>query len=110
MFYDQTNTGIARCNIRGNKVWKGASSTVAIMTVVGQKAYVGASTGQCMFNLYKDVVFDGCGTEIPLYKLVGNRLYEGASTAKIVMNWTGEPLKPIALFAAINLLRTTYRR
>ena len=63
-----------------------------------------------MFNLYKGIVFDGCGTEIPLYKLVGNKLYEGASTAKIVMNWTGLPLNNIALFAAINLLRTTYKR
>lgn len=79
------------------------------MTVVNGKAYVGASTGKCMFNLYKGIVFDGCGTSHPLYKLMGNRLYEGAGTAKIVMNWTGKALDTISLFAVIDQLRTTYR-
>ena len=38
MFYDQTNTGIARCNIRGNKVYKGSTTTIPLMTVAGSKA------------------------------------------------------------------------
>lgn len=108
IFYDQTNMGIIVANMQGNRLWAGASATKALITIVGTKAFLGASTSKCIFNLDKNIVFEGAGTDNPLYTVIGGRLYEGASTAKILMNWTGQPLSSNYLLAAIMIMRTRY--
>ncbi len=106
VFYDQTNLGIALCNVQNSKVWAGSVTTKALLTIVGAKAFMGASTSTCLYNYEKGIIYKGAGTDVPLYKWVGTTLYEGASTAKIVMNWTGNPFSLADVFAAITLLKT----
>ena len=108
IFYDQTNMGIIVANLQGNRLWAGASATKALITIVGSKAFLGASTSMCIFNINKNIVFEGAGSDNPLYTVIGNRLYEGASTAKILMNWTGHPLTNNYLLSAIMIMRTRY--
>jgi hypothetical protein len=108
IFYDQTNLGLPLCNLKSGKVWAGAATSKALLTIVGAKAFMGASTSNCIYNYQKGIVFKGASTEEPLYKVVGNNLYQGASTSKIMMNWTGTSLSVSDIFAAITLLKTRY--
>jgi lysozyme family protein len=108
VFYDQTNLGIALCNVQNMRVWAGSTTTKPILNVVGTKGFAGASTSNCLYNydLQSGIIYRGAGVEDPLYLWKGSTLYEGAGRTKVILNWTGDIIGLPDVLALITLLKT----
>ena len=76
--------------------------------MVGTKAYMGSSTSTCLFNLYNKVIWAGAAQGTPLFTVKGMQLWEGASTSRMVLNWTGQQLSLIDVYASIVLFVAKY--